>query len=202
MPSADASSQPSLTGLDLHASATTSAEADAQQAFADVADAVRATLAPQHDPWEHSPYRWVKELPPRSRGRAAALIIHRWLAAHGHLPAHPSTAGHDLTAAGTDIAVKLSTRWDNGTYVFQGLRATGYETLALLGLSPDRAHLWFLPRALALQHAAATGGQGAWLTLDADQPPSWAAQYGGDPQDAITALTAELPRPGGPTLHP
>jgi hypothetical protein len=87
--------------------------------------------------------------------------------------------------------VKLSTLWATGEYTFQGVRDAGCDMFALLGISPDAAHLWLVPAEVAeaeLDHA--TRGPG-WITVNAARPPQWLEPYGGDPSEACadTLLT-------------
>jgi hypothetical protein len=98
------------------------------------------------------------------------------------------------------VEIKLSTLWDTGQFVFQQLRDQDYRYVILLGVTPDEAKVWILPKNVAMKHSTPqhTGGAGAetrWLSFDASQPPAWLARYGGTHERALAAVNRYL-KPG------
>lgn len=155
-------------------------EDEAQDRFRVLADAVKAALLPEDDPWAGSSYEWVKTLPSASRGKAGVALLERWLRATGH-PVDRRRIGQvfDLTLGDRRVMVKLSTEWSSGEYTFQGIRDGDFDTYALLGVAPERIHLWLLPRAAALANRDRASGDNGWITVTSRRPADWLAEYGG-----------------------
>jgi hypothetical protein len=77
--------------------------------------------------------------------------------------------------------------------VFQQIRDQSYEVACLLGLEPQRVHLWAVPKAVLWrnatgQHTGAAAHDTKWLRFPAVQPPDWLKVYGGTLPEARTAL--------------
>lgn len=156
--------------------------ADEQSHLADVAARVEPRFRGSSDPWQDSPYRWLKNLPSVSRGRAATSLLATWLAESGVVLASDRRAGsRGLHLGAHPVVVKVSTEWSDGSLVFQGIRVGPHEIFALLGLHPRAAQLWLVPASAAFQHADPRG----WLTVPAGPPPDWMDEHGGDPTRAL-----------------
>jgi hypothetical protein len=152
------------------------------------------------DPWETSPFRWIRDLQSRRRGKAGELIISNWLRELNVTVGRSSSSGSDRTAGLQQVEIKLSTQWDTGQFAFQQLRDQDYHYVILLGITPDEARIWVLPKAVAMRHSTPqhTGSQGAetrWLCFDAANPPVWLDRYGGTPQRSMAAVARYL-KPG------
>ena len=165
----------------------------AETAFRDLADRVRPLFVAEDDPWLASPYAWVKHLPSASRGRAGVALVERWARAAGLDVTGRRGPGHDLVAGNQRLEVKMSTQWASGEYTFQAVRDGDYDTLVLLGISPQAVHLWLVPRHLGLGHVERPGGAGGWLTVPADAPPTWLNGHGGSLTAARAVAAAQWP---------
>jgi len=105
------------------------------------------------DPWEASPFAWIRMQPPARKGAIGVALVRGWAESAGLRTGRASHSDHDLTICGLKIEVKLSTLWASGVFKFQQLRDQDYEHLCLLGLEPQAARLWTVPKLVALQHA-------------------------------------------------
>lgn len=174
----------------------------AQDAFAALAERVRPHFAPADDPWADSPYAWVKRLPSVSRGRAGTAIVEQWARSQGHDVVRARGHDHDLNIGSERVKVKMSTLWDTGEYTFQGVRDGAYDSLTLLGVSPQIAHLWIVPRHTALENTARAG----WITVTPTRIPAWLAGLGGEPARAARVADVRWALRDsdklGPTLTP
>jgi len=158
-------------GIDLDVAPPAAASGDVLEA---VAAHVRRVFTPDRDPWEHSPYRWIKDLAPARRSKAGALIVEYWLRAAGLDPSKVRGQSADMTVTGHNVTVKLSTLWETGQYHFQAVTGSA-PTLALVGVRPDGLDLWLLPTATAAGHL--DHGKAGWVTIDAARPAAWVEDH-------------------------
>lgn len=162
-----------------------------QDQFAQLAKDVAAAQPRATDPWEHSPYRWFKQLPSARRGSIGQVLLARWLTHCGvpHAPRH-GDGDHDLViGAGPDpirAQVRVSTLWSGGEFIFQGIKAGQYDQVLLLAVGPHQVQLWAVPQGQALANLNAAG----WITVTAGRAPAWMAPYGG----TLTSATRLLAR--------
>lgn len=153
------------------------------------------------DPWEGSPFAWIKTRPSRQVGAIGEQLVAGWSAAKGFDVVRSTNSDADRIINGHRIEIKFSTLWQSGVYKFQQIRNQSYDHLFCLGVSPYDAHAWLLPKAVLLehvighmgQHTGAAGTETAWLSFDARTPYRWMTPYGGSLSEALAVLTA-LPR--------
>lgn len=138
--------------------------------------------------WAVSPFGWVKRLPTVTRGKAAAALVSALLGEAGAVVGARTSADHDFTVNGRRVRLKLSTRWASGEYNFQQLKDGPYDVLMLLGLSPDRAHLWAVSRQDAMTNLDPERNGAAWLTFTPDTQPGW-LMSAGDLDAALDRVT-------------
>jgi hypothetical protein len=158
---------------------------------------IELTATPGDDPWENSPFRWIRELQSRRRGKAGELIVTNWLRSEGLEVGRSASSGSDRTVGLQQVEIKLSTLWDNGQFVFQQIRDQDYRYMVLLGITPESAQVWVVPKTVAMrhstpQHTGAKGAETRWLAFDAANPPSWLSRYGGNSERALAAVTRYL----------
>jgi hypothetical protein len=120
-----------------------------------------------------------------------------WLHSEGFVVGRSASSDSDRSVGLHQVEIKLSTLWDTGQFVFQQLRDQDYRYVILLGVTPDEAKVWILPKNVAMKHSTPqhTGGTGAetrWLSFDAAEPPSWLSRYGGDNTRALAAARRYL----------
>jgi hypothetical protein len=101
--------------------------------------------------------------------------------------------GHDCRLNGVFVEVKFSLIWGGGEFVFQQLRDQDYEIACLLGLKPQRVHLWAVPKSIIWenatgQHTGAAAQDTRWVRFPAIGRPEWLRPYGGTPAKAKAAL--------------
>jgi hypothetical protein len=150
------------------------------------------------DPWSNSPYKWLRDLQSRTRGKAGEQIISGWLKSEGFTVGKASSSNSDRSVELTQVEIKLSTQWDSGEFRFQQIRDQDYKFIILLGVLPHEVKVWILPKKVALrhstpQHTGKTGAETRWLAFDAENPPKWLSRYGGDVSRAISAVRRYLP---------
>lgn len=139
------------------------------------------------DPWEGSPFAWIKGRPSRQVGAVGEKLVAGWCAAKGFDVTAAPNSDADRVIHGHRVEVKFSTRWANGGYKFQQIRDQEYDYLFCLGVSPFAAHAWLVPKPVLFdyvightgQHTGAGGTDTAWLGFRAGSPPEWLVPYGG-----------------------
>lgn len=120
--------------------------------IAQLSDKVRArVLERTTDPYEASPFRWIRQQPSATKGAIGALLIREWATRVGLDPADRLSSDHDLRVSGLKIEVKMSTLWSATDFKFQQLRDQDYEYVCMLGLEPQAARLWVVPKEEALK---------------------------------------------------
>lgn len=139
------------------------------------------------DPWEGSPFAWVKSRPSRQVGAIGEKLVAGICAARGLDVVRSPDSDADRVINGHRVEIKFSTLWKNGGYKFQQVRDQNYEYLFALGVSPLDAHGWLLPKQVLLdnvigqmgQHTGASGADTAWIGFDVGAEFDWMKPYGG-----------------------
>lgn len=149
------------------------------------------------DPWVDSPYKWLRELQSRTRGKAGEQIIASWLTTEGLTVARASSSNSDRCIELNEVEIKLSTQWESGEFRFQQIRNQNYRYVILLGVMPQELRVWILPKKVALkystpQHTGKEGAETRWLSFPADKPPKWLARYGGQVTNGLAAVKRYL----------
>jgi len=111
------------------------------------------------DPWEGSPFAWIKTRPSRQIGAIGEQLVAGWCAAKGFDVTRSPSSEADRVISGQRVEIKFSTLWENGNYTFQQIRDQAYDYLFCLGVSPLDAHAWVLPKPLLAQHVIGHLGQ-------------------------------------------
>lgn len=145
------------------------------------------------DAWEASPFAWIRREPSRRKGAIGETLVRDWARQEGILVEHAANTGHDCRLGGLAAEVKLSLLWGGGEFVFQQIRDQDYVVACLLGLEPQRVHLWAVPKQILWehstgQHTGAAALDTKWLRFPAHAPPPWLADYGGTLAKAKAAL--------------
>lgn len=150
----------------------------------------------QSDPWEGSPFAWIKTRPSRQVGAIGEQLIAGWCAAKGADIMRSRTSDYDRLINGHRMEIKFSTLWASGVYKFQQIRDQNYDHLICLGLSPWDASCWVLPKELLRrhvighmgQHTGASGAETAWLSFPSARPLEWMQPFGGKLSEAWTVI--------------
>jgi hypothetical protein len=149
----------------------------------------------EYDFWEGSPFSWI-----RDHKSATIGAIGRRLAAKifGNLGLGVSRSGRILRVDNkTTIAVKFSMEWEEGRFVFEQIKDQKYDFLFCLGVQPDAAHAWLIPKTalhtgstwieqdgLRPQHTGVLGNETAWLSVNPTTPYGWLSEFGGTLEQA------------------
>jgi hypothetical protein len=123
------------------------------------------------------------------KGKLGKDLITSWCAAKGLDIEHPKDKKVSLVINGNRFASKFSTLWSEGSYKFQQIRNQGYDYLICLGISPLEAHCWVFTREYVLENVTPQHkGAENWITIDPNNPPSWAEKCGGTLDQAFAIL--------------
>lgn len=155
-------------------------------------------MAGEADPWEGSPFAWIKGRPSRQVGAIGEKLVAGWCAAKGFDVTAAPNSDADRVIHGHRVEVKFSTLWASGGYKFQQIRDQNYDYLFCLGLSPFDGHAWLVPKPVLYdhvirhtgQHTGAGGTDTAWLGFPAGSPPDWLHPYGGTLSGVAAILVA------------
>jgi len=102
-------------------------------------------------------------------------------------------SGCDRVVNCVNMEIKFSTRWEDGSYVFQQLRDQDYSNVFCLGVSPRDVHARIIPKDVLWehstpQHGGVNGKDTRWLDFPAASPPAWLTPYGGSLADAVKII--------------
>ena len=165
-------------------------------AFASIADSVKSDYIKKDNPWVDSPFSWIMNLPPRSRGKLGEKLIASWCAARGLDTNRVGDSDADIIINGNRVEVKFSTLWESGIYAFQQIRDQEYDQLVCLGISPEKGHCWVLSKEILLehvighrpQHGGKDGRDTFWLQVDQNNVEGWMENFGGSLEKGLENL--------------
>ncbi len=157
----------------------------------------------RHDPWEGSPFQWIRTRPSRQVGKIGEQLVAGWCAAKGLDVAACPDSEADRLIAGRRVEIKMSTLWASGVYKFQQIRDQNYQFAICLGLSPFDAHCWVIPKRVLRrhvlehtpQHRGRRGTDTFWLSFRPQDPPAWLKRYGGRLAEAYAIMRTWQRRP-------
>jgi hypothetical protein len=176
----------------------------ALSAFATALSAEYADDLPtaEDEAWEGSPFNWIRQEAPGTKGKIGRDLARSILEALG---VTVGSAGTALTANGITIRSKLSLEWGAGAFKFQQIRDEPFEYVFCLGIYPEGAYGWLIPRSdlivdgiwqerdgLTPQHGGIAGTDTYWLSVDPADPPAWLAGYGGPLPVFETVISTNL----------
>jgi site-specific DNA-methyltransferase (adenine-specific) len=153
------------------------------------ASSLQQKLEDMNDLWKNSPFEWVLQLPPRSKGKLARNLIISWCASRGLHIDRKNDVSETIVVNGIQYAVKFSMLWKNGVYQFQQIKSQGPKYVVCFGISPLEAHCWIFERDYAIihgkkQHKGANDAE-YWLSIDPKSIPEWVQGHGGTLEDAL-----------------
>ena len=176
---------------------------DNQSLFAELVE-IMDTIKPEYEKqkaaWKGSPFEWLLALPSRSIGAVGERLVHEWLIKREFIVEKPKS-GSDCdrlcymqgNPKVVRLEIKFSTLWRQGHYVFQQIRNQEYDICFCLGISPQAAHAWTVPKKIIWENASGQHtGHGArdtkWVHINPNHPPAWIKEYGGTLEEAIESL--------------
>ena len=171
--------------------------------LAGISQALQGDCRAASHEWEGSPFLWITRIrSSRQRGVIGEKLVAGWLAARGFNVARSADSDADRVIEGKRIEIKFSTRWSNGTYVFQQLRDQDYDLVMCLGVSPFDAHCWMIPKSdimrlwkeehlIQSQHRGRRGEDTGWFRVTVSDAPAWLrkSKYGGTLAEVISVLS-------------
>lgn len=171
--------------------------------LAGISQALQGDYRTASHEWQGSPFQWITQIrSSRQRGVIGEKLVAGWLAARGFNVTRSGDSEADRVIEDKRIEIKFSTRWSNGSYVFQQLRDQDYELAICLGVSPFDAHCWIVPksdimqlwkkkRLIRNQHRGRRGDDTGWFRVPVDDVPAWLCnpKYGGTLSKSISVLS-------------
>jgi hypothetical protein len=169
---------------------------------------ISATLAAEYrqegeDPWEGSPFEWIRTQSSRRRGKIGEQLLSGYLAARDFTVGPAKTSQADRRVNGKLVEVKFSTLWESGIYKFQQIRDQKYDLMVLLGVCPFDAHCWVITKETLREHVIGAHGMGqhggggasetSWVSFPPAEPPAWLRRHGGNLRLAVERLRALAP---------
>lgn len=145
--------------------------------------------------WEESPFDWMVELSPPRKGALGKRILTTWCTIKGLSVISSNENGVDAIINGHPCAIKFSFLWSEGFYKFQQIRDQDYEYVICLGLSPNSAHCWVIPKDQAIahstsQHGGSHGSDTNWFSVDPNNPDQWLTVFGGTLESAYKIIAS------------
>ena len=175
--------------------------------LAKISNTYEKIAAPPTAVWKGSPFEWILSIPSRSKGAYGEKLVQELFRTNGFDVKRPkSGSDHDRVINGHRIEIKMSTLWaKNGQYTFQQIRDQEYDYLICLGLSPNEAHCWLIPKSevyvgregVSHQHGGKAGTDTLWLSFPATKAPKWLAEFGGSLEGATALMKSK-----GMGIHP
>jgi hypothetical protein len=163
---------------------------------------IEADLSPEDAAWEDSPFNWIRDYPSGTRGAIGRDLVASILS---EIAPPVARDGMVLETAGKRIRVKFSMAWDSASFRFQQVRDEDFDYVFCLGLYPDAAFAWFIPKdefyvdgvpqerdGVTGQHGGALGSDTRWLEVNPDSVVPWLTPYGGTLAQAETVVAASL----------
>ncbi len=164
----------------------------------EINDEIRQQYSSRRQRWLGSPFEWIISLPSRTVGAVAEQIVHVFLERNGFIVKMPSkSSDYDrlvqshFSMRAIRLEIKFSMLWEDGMYVFQQIRNQDYDYIFCLGISPQEAHAWLLPKQVALQnappqHGGKKGTDTRWLHINPREVPNWLIPYGGSLDEVLS----------------
>jgi site-specific DNA-methyltransferase (adenine-specific) len=151
---------------------------------------LKEVLQVKNDLWVGSPFEWLTQIPARQKGALGGRLIASWCASKGLSTDRSKDSGENLIINGAKIALKFSTLWSNGSYIFQQIRKDGYDHILCFGISPNDVHCWVFEREYAIKNAVSQhkGGNEYWIKINPKTPQEWVRTCGGTLDEAYLIL--------------
>lgn len=166
--------------------------------LASISSSFEGLVAPASSAWKGSPFGWILFISSRSKGAYGEKFVQELFRDNGFDVKRPkSGSDHDRVINGHRIEIKMSTLWaDKRIYKFQQIRNQEYDHLIFLGLSPNEAHCWLIPKSefhlgregVSRQHGGKKGTDTLWIEFDPSKPPNWLKGYGGTLEKAVELM--------------
>jgi hypothetical protein len=141
--------------------------------------------------WKNSPFDYIRRLPSRTKGTVGQTLARSVFYGYGY---KPNKGKNSFKIGPSTIISRSSMVWETGEWKFQQVRDTKFDFLFCLGLYPDSASTWLIPKdelfladgsltdrdGWGRQHGGQAGTEDAWLIATPDDVPKWLGAFGGD----------------------
>jgi hypothetical protein len=155
--------------------------------------------------WRGSPFDYIRRLPSRTRGTIGQDLARSLFEEYGY---DPSKRQNYFEVRGLNVISRSSMLWEGGEWRFQQVRDTPFDFLFCLGLYPDSASTWLIPKdelyledgtitereGWSRQHGGRSGEEDAWLIVTPGAIPAWLAEFGGDVSNISAVFNRLLPQ--------
>lgn len=163
--------------------------------LASTASYLQQELEDINDFWKDSPFEWILQLPPRSKGKLARKLVSSWCINNGLQIEKTNESSETLIINGVHYAIKFSTLWKSRIYQFQQIKMDGPDKILCFGISPFEAHCWILEKEKVIihgkkQHKGARDAE-YWIEIDPLTPEDWVLDSGGSLSKAIKYIKKE-----------
>ena len=148
----------------------------------------------------NSPFDSISLLRPSTKGAISKKLLSEFLTRKGCTIQPSDNRGYDRMVNQYKCAIKFSTLWNDGKYVFQQIKDTNWDYILCLGLSPHKAHFWYARRDiftfLAGQHTGSKAQDTKWISIMPDGiNPYQNYLFGGELSEGIRLFMNELQKP-------
>lgn len=161
-------------------------------------------IAEDDEFWKDSPFYYIRRLPSRTRGTIGQTLARSVFEEYGY---SPTKRVNSFEVKHKNVISRSSMLWETGDWRFQQVRKTAFDFLFCLGLYPDNASAWLIPRdelylkdgsltervGWERQHGGKSGKEDAWLVVHPENVPPWLGDFGGDISKIAARFKAYLP---------
>lgn len=159
-------------------------------------------IAEENEFWEGSPFEWIRHLASRTRGKIGQDLARSVFEEYGY---QPGKRKNSFEVNHAIVISRYSTPWEFTRWQFQQVRDTKFDFLFCLGVSPESAFAWLIPKAelymegvlterdgWGRQHGGKVGKEDSWLVVPTDNIPKWLATFGGNINGVQAVLKKSL----------
>ncbi len=139
--------------------------------------------------WQDSPFDWMRRYAARSKGKIGSDLARGVFEDAGY---KPGKRGENLEVENKIVQTRTSLLWSAGVWKFQQIRNTEFDFTFCLGLLPQAAYAWLVPKTEIFvgnelqeregsgwQHGGNSGREDVWVVVNPESCPSWLSPYGG-----------------------
>jgi hypothetical protein len=165
-------------------------------------ETIAANLNPEYPEtkaWANSPFNWIRTRPPASKGAIGRMLASGLLQSNGFTV---TTKKGLIRVNGSGLAVKTALMWQGKTIKFQNIRNTKFDFVLCLGIYPDKAYGWLIPKheiwangAIRNDRPGVTDqheGADAWVDVNPNDVRKWLKPYGGPIDEMLTVAKSML----------
>ncbi len=150
------------------------------------------------DIWKDSPFEWVLQLPPRSKGMLGRNLFMYYCHKHGLKVEKKKESSEIVLINEIEYSLKFSMLWKSDIYKFQQIKKFGPQKLICFGISPFQENCWIFDREYAIKNSKkqhiGTAGAEYWLSISPKNPPDWTRNNGGNLDAVLKIIKNDIHR--------